>query len=229
LAIQALGELKAAQAVDSLIGILQKRDDKQRSTAAKALGAIGDRRAVQPLIAALEDDERYMRRVALLALGQIGDPRAVDSIAGHLDDPGSNDLVETNASRALALIGDPRTIGRLRKAQQGGRGYKPVWTTLALLRLNFQPEDQLRKLADLLAQDFRSGEVPQGLAYFADRRTVGLMIDALPYCRSEDEERMADTLAELTGQHFGLRILKWREWWRQNGEAFLNGERDNGR
>jgi len=226
-AIDALAELKTAEAVDGLIELLRGDDKHARSTAAAALGMIGDARAVEPLITALEDNDRSVRAQALLTLGRIGDPRAVDGIAKRLDDPGGRaDWVETNASRALAMIGDPRAIEPLRKAQQDGRGYKPVWTTLALLRLNFQPEEQLKKLAGLLAQDFQQGEVPQGLAYMRDRRTVALLIDGMPYCRSEDVDVAADALAELTGQRFGCRILKWREWWRQNGEAFLKGENE---
>src|SRR4030042_1063147 len=57
-AITVLGRIKDARAVESLIRVLEhKNDSYARSWAAKALGEIRDRKAVEPLIKALEDGD----------------------------------------------------------------------------------------------------------------------------------------------------------------------------
>lgn len=227
-AAEALGELKAAQAVDALIELLRSDDDDLRCAAAEALGTIRDARAVVPLIAALDDEDEYVRQEALLALGSIGDPRAVEHVAAHLWDPPEDyDPVQTYAARALAMLKDARSIEPLRKAQQADECTR-VWATAALLWLDFRPEEQMKKLADWLHQEDEGREVPWALACIRDRRAAGILIDALCYCSEWERIKLADALAELTGQHFGCRILKWREWWQQNGEVFLKGEQDNG-
>ena len=67
----ALGEIKAAGAVDALVEALHDRAGPVRSAAAKALGDIGDERAVAALEAALADDFLDVRQLAEWAIKQV--------------------------------------------------------------------------------------------------------------------------------------------------------------
>ncbi len=107
-AAQALGELKDAQAVQSLIAALDDKNQWVRIVAAEALGQIGDRSAMHALVFALDDPSIWVRRACVVALGQIGDEQAVAPLMERLLAPPDNDWpeeVRDAIARALGAIG----------------------------------------------------------------------------------------------------------------------------
>ncbi len=104
----ALGQLRNARAVDSLITALKDPDSMVGEAAAIALGNIGEPRAVEPLTTALRERDWRVRRGALTALASVRDDRAIEALAGALSDHDS--LVRKLAASFLVLLGwHPRT------------------------------------------------------------------------------------------------------------------------
>lgn len=66
--MEALGEIKAHEAVQPLIHALHDPDNEVRWEAALALGEIGDERAIPPLVESLKDHDRFVRYGAAVAL-----------------------------------------------------------------------------------------------------------------------------------------------------------------
>ena len=103
--LEALGQMKAADAVDLLIGeVRATRDTGTLYAALKALGEIGDRRATQPIIARLKGpalliryDVNHDRLHGIPALGKLHDPASIDFLAQLAD------AAPTVGSRKLAL------------------------------------------------------------------------------------------------------------------------------
>jgi HEAT repeat protein len=116
-AAQALGRVRDARAVDSLLAHLADENLEVREAAAEALGEIGDPRAVQALIVVLESDRDDAQAAAAFALGVIGDDRAILPLVHAL----GSDWRELgyNASCALANIG-PRAVGDIDWALETG-------------------------------------------------------------------------------------------------------------
>ena len=83
-AAEALGKMRAVQAVPALMMALHDPDDGVRKKAAEALGLIGDRRAVPALIAALKDDDGGVRGHAVVSLGDLGDPVAIKPLLEYM-------------------------------------------------------------------------------------------------------------------------------------------------
>ena len=102
-----LGDLRSAEAVDALVGLLADRECGY--VAAEALGKIGDARAVGPLMALLEANRND--EWAAEALGRIKDPRAIEVLKNSFltGDAG----VAKTAAVALAGIGTPEAVGTL--------------------------------------------------------------------------------------------------------------------
>lgn len=71
-AIEALGKLGEAGAVEPLMAALKSPAVDVRKSAAEALGQIGDRRAAEPLKVAFEDRDSNLRRAATDALVALG-------------------------------------------------------------------------------------------------------------------------------------------------------------
>lgn len=140
-AVEALGNLGDARAVEPLALLLQDVVSVVRRTTADALGKIGDPSAVPHLVAALEDsdwDTRRSvakalvaigepavealvgalgsadvngRRLAAQVLGQVGVVEVLDPLLAALHDP---DLeVQIQAATALGLLGDGRAVSGL--------------------------------------------------------------------------------------------------------------------
>lgn len=83
-AVEHLGSLKDAVAVDVLIGILAEHDMWTSYPVIEALGMIGDRKALPHLVAVLSD--KILREPALKALGRIGGEEVVKHIVPYLMD-----------------------------------------------------------------------------------------------------------------------------------------------
>ena len=127
-AARALGELQAAQAVESLLTALGGESWYVRRAAAEALGEIGDRRAVEPLLSALKESDGGVRQAAAWALGQIGDARAVQPLAAALKE--SDGGVRQAAAEALAQIDekDSQAVAAWVRAWQQEHGIEAMVT-----------------------------------------------------------------------------------------------------
>lgn len=99
-AVESLGKMKAAGAVDALLDTLRNDVDAAvREDTVRALGEIGDRRATEGLLNILQ--EPGLRPLAIDALGAIGDPRAVPSLI-----PIAAGTAQPETSREIAGCGD---------------------------------------------------------------------------------------------------------------------------
>ena len=119
-AAEALGELKASEAVPQLIRALVDPAPSIRESAAKALGMIGDARATGHLIRAL-GDEWEVHRAAVKALEGIGTP-AVEALLRNLEFLKTirpvypRNGVMGGVIEALGGIGDRRAVEPLMEA-----------------------------------------------------------------------------------------------------------------
>jgi HEAT repeat protein len=111
-AINALGKMTDARAVNGLVSAVTDKDPRGRLSVVSALGNIGDARAVDVLIGALKDEEYEIRKEAIIALGKLGDARALDNLIDTLNDRNLERLRLT-AAEALERIGDKRAIDGL--------------------------------------------------------------------------------------------------------------------
>jgi HEAT repeat protein len=107
-AAEALGRLRATEAVEALCATLE---DKMKDgyltvkTLAEALAAIGDRRAVPSLMRAVEAGNCHARAAAATALGVLGDSRALDTLRRSLETHKccGHDVVTNSIRRIEAL------------------------------------------------------------------------------------------------------------------------------
>jgi HEAT repeat protein len=107
-AIDALGQLGDARAVEPLIAVMMGKETYIGvcSAAATALGKLGDRRAVAPLFAAFKDLQNPAHNAAITALRQLGDPSLVEPLIETLKDR----ALRRDAARMLGDLGDPRAL-----------------------------------------------------------------------------------------------------------------------
>ena len=127
--IRALGDLKAKEAVDPLIAILEDKDAHKtiRANAVYTLGEIGDPKVVPILVKALYQEKAFFFAHANLALVKIGEPAVellIQTMQGKNKDitrmlEGNVEVLkgalEANAAQVLGDIGDPRAIEPLLK------------------------------------------------------------------------------------------------------------------
>lgn len=85
-AVETLGDIKATEAVPSLILSLKDEHYQVRVKAVQALGKIKDIKAFESLIQALNDESIDVRQNAANALGDIGDFRAVEALTQAKED-----------------------------------------------------------------------------------------------------------------------------------------------
>ncbi len=116
-ACEALGDIRAREAVEPLSKILRNRRmplELRRSTA-KALGRIGDPRCEDDLIVvALKDRDNEIRTIAYESLSKIGTPKSIEVLikASNNKDPDTRSY----AIRALKNIAPSQAMPVLRKA-----------------------------------------------------------------------------------------------------------------
>ena len=103
-AIRALGRLGGADAVTSLLALLQtpKLDDNLRLETVTALGAIGDARALNPLLDLLADDWPVLRAAALGAVARLDPENFTLVLSGLL--PDADWRVRAALARTLATL-----------------------------------------------------------------------------------------------------------------------------
>ncbi|HEY3360161.1 MAG TPA: HEAT repeat domain-containing protein, partial [Polyangia bacterium] len=114
-----LGELRAAESVDALVGLLGDRSARVRRAVVAALGAVGDRKALPALVARLRDSDTEVRLATVRILGDLTPrvgraacpqgrcPEVVEALLDTLED--SAQVVRRAAGFALIDIGLDRT------------------------------------------------------------------------------------------------------------------------
>ncbi len=105
-----MGEMKAVEAVDALVGALDEGVWSVRLAARDALVEIGDA-AVAPLLMAAADGNRRVRMKAASALGRLGSERAVGVLLVALKD--RDWMIRDEAAVALARIRSEKAVGPL--------------------------------------------------------------------------------------------------------------------
>ncbi len=112
-AVDALGQLQDARAVEPLINVLQDSDcpNAIRCSAALALAQIGDQRAVEPLFEAMDGDFLNSLGVsAALALSGMGDKRPVERYIAALR---KREHDQGRVAVVLGELGDPQALSAL--------------------------------------------------------------------------------------------------------------------
>jgi HEAT repeat protein len=113
-AIEVLGEIGDARAVEPLILTLNADKTEVRIAAIEALGRLGDVRAVDPLLSMLGEEEASVREAAVRTLGNFKEDRILDPLIARLKDRA--DEVRVEAVKALGSSGDTRSIEPLAAA-----------------------------------------------------------------------------------------------------------------
>ncbi len=117
---QALGQLKAKEAVPKLIELTNKSPNNYVVLkSVRSLGQIGAKEAVKPLEKiALEHSNKFMRKNAVIALGEIADPSATDTLIQMMFVEYQGVSFYKEASFGLYQIG-PATSEALMKTMAG--------------------------------------------------------------------------------------------------------------
>lgn len=179
-AAQALGDLRDARAVESLIEALNDSNQWVRIVAAEALGQIGDPAATEALIYALDDISIWVRRASVVALGQIGDSLAISPLIERLLRPPNSEWPEelhAVIAKALGAIG-----GQAVKALIDTLEDPDIWISSAAARALGQIGDPqaVVPLTDLMKHESRwvRSATTQALAHIADARAVRAALTA---------------------------------------------------
>jgi putative heme-binding domain-containing protein len=106
-AIEALGEIQAAEGRDAVLPLLQDKDVRVRRAAAGAAGKLGAKKANEPLLKLASDADPTLRRNSLDSLRLLREPRAVPLAVAALGDR----QVELKALECLADLGGPEQAG----------------------------------------------------------------------------------------------------------------------
>jgi HEAT repeat protein len=115
-ALDALGKLKLASALDTISTHLTHPNTWIRIAAAHALGDIGGPASLMPLSLALTDTAHTVVAAALIALGHTGQEQAVTDCARHLAH--ANPRVRAAAVSALGRLGGPESLRHLERMRQ---------------------------------------------------------------------------------------------------------------
>ncbi len=210
-AAYALGRMGHGRAVKPLIRLLDDEESRVRANATTALGRTGDGQGIEPLAAALKDTDSRVRACAATALGEIHDVRVVEPLAAALKDTDSR--VRASAAAALGEIHDVRVVEPLAGALEDENPSVRVGAAVALAERRDVRAVEL--LIDALARDFYDVESPDGTPGLTGRL---MRRDATRWKREE----VAKALKNTTGQDFGPDQAKWREWWEENRDTFLD-------
>jgi HEAT repeat protein len=131
-AVRALADLQAEDATSLLVQALADPDPAVRQCAARGLQDRPDGRAVPALVAALKDGDSLVVRIAANALVAAGES-AVPALLQAVRDGSQKSQLE--AMRALALIGDQRSIPFLFEALDSDSMLMEYWANEGLERM----------------------------------------------------------------------------------------------
>ncbi len=128
----ALSKTGLPQTADLLRTLLHDPNTEVRQCAALAIRQAPDPKAIPDLVAALSDEDNILRRLAGAALSAIGS-EAVDPLLEVMENGPQPARLE--AVRALAMIGDQRSIPALFAALQKDSALMEYWAAEGLERM----------------------------------------------------------------------------------------------
>ncbi|MCX6558123.1 MAG: HEAT repeat domain-containing protein [Candidatus Aminicenantes bacterium] len=172
LAVDTLGTIGDARAVEPLIAVLKKSIDPKSSLhmhVIESLGKIGDSKAVEPLIQILQRKDKWYG-AAIKALGDIGDAMAVWPLVQALNDPNSS--VRFVAAEALSEIGDARAVEPLIKALKDSNSTVRGSAAMALGEIGDERAVEPLKMALNDANEFVHSEAANALVRIGNVRNV---------------------------------------------------------
>ena len=102
-AIEALAELRVADAGEAVAALLRDRDVRARRAAAAAVSTLGVRSAIERLLELTRDPDPGVRRATLDSLRQLREPRALPLAVAALSDRET----EVTALRCIGELGGP--------------------------------------------------------------------------------------------------------------------------
>jgi len=233
-AVQGLGELRRAEALEPLIGVLQDSRREVRRAAIDALRKIGDTRALKSVITTLSSDEDDgVRREAAKALEGLRDVRAIEPLISALKDEA--ELVRWNAASSLIEIG-PAVVEPLIETlyERGGRRvgtFDYAVHVLSQIGARYETEDPSRALlaatyCKLLTGRYALDELLSSLKelnwwqHGGELYQLFRMLHSLMRCQSVEEITVEITdLDELSGSTRWLLYSELRTWLGSLGKA----------
>ena len=116
-AVNALGSIKAANAVSLILALLDNllTDQLVREACVNALGSIGDKRAEPVISKILRSESGDIFKGAIKALGSLKTIEAIPELIGIVEDLDADSGARKFAATALASIGDDRAAEALAK------------------------------------------------------------------------------------------------------------------
>jgi HEAT repeat protein len=106
---------------DLLADLADQRDDGTRAAALRQLGLNPGRTTVAILIVTLNDTSVRVRSTAVEVLAKLKDPQAADALLRMVQDPTQGLTLRMAAARALAAMGDVRSVDYILQAQVAPR------------------------------------------------------------------------------------------------------------
>ena len=131
-AVRAMAGIKNDQVLSSLLAALADQDTAVRQCAALSLRLRPDPHAVSALVGALADRDHLVVALAADALAEIGEP-AVPALLEVVQN--GKQAARLEAVRALAKIGDHRSIPALFAALDEGSALMEYWASEGLERM----------------------------------------------------------------------------------------------
>ncbi|EKD84492.1 MAG: peptidase C14, caspase catalytic subunit P20, partial [uncultured bacterium] len=128
--IQALGQIRNANAVDPLVDIFQVSNPQIKEKIVWALGEIGDAKAVDPLLKLANSFNTKLTLLSLEAFASIKSAKASRYVLSILekDDP----MLSLKAIQALGEIGEKATAGNLVKYLEAGESEHKIAAAKAI-------------------------------------------------------------------------------------------------
>jgi len=214
--IEALGKVKAKDAVEPLITIL--KDEKQASIkewVIEALGNIGDPKAVEALAECLNAKEEGVQRSTIQALSKIKCTRSAELLlpllnSKNLANEAKEGLANLGASAVPVLINVLKTDPSISRTSIGEIFCLRLKDPLAIDPLLFALKDE-----ENIVREYAVG----GLVNIG-RTSIEPLITFL---REEKETKArgaaAAALREITKQEFGSNPDEWQRWWEENRDS----------
>lgn len=205
---------KATTPLEAMLAKLVDKASAVRSQAAFDLGELGDGQAVPFLVKALGDADPAARNVAARAIVKLADKRRpnLQAVRGLLGD--QDPMVREQAAILLGKLGDKDAIPELLAAAEREDSRRTI-SAMAKALERFGDSRALPVLAQMFT---RCGENPaaaiacvDALASFGEPALPAL-VDALGAESLKVKGRVAERLAEITGENHGEDQAKWRQW-----------------